>query len=80
MIDVPGAPASYSRDTPVRAVDYLRQHPLPGPIFNESGIGSYLIWAVGERLPVFIDPRVELFPPALWHDYMTCLLYTSRCV
>lgn len=71
VIDVPGAPASYSRDTPVRAVDYLRQHPLPGPIFNESGIGSYLIWAVGERLPVFIDPRVELFPPALWHDYMT---------
>ncbi|MBN1888005.1 MAG: hypothetical protein JW850_08435 [Thermoflexales bacterium] len=57
-----------SPGTPVAAAEYLRQHP-GGRLFNEMGYGSYLIWALPEQ-PVFIDPRVELYPPEQWRDYL----------
>jgi hypothetical protein len=68
--DVPGAPRLFERDTPVAAVEYLRSHPSEGRLFNELGYGSYVIWALGPSIPVFIDTRIELFPPALWHEYL----------
>jgi len=55
-------------ETPVEAVEYLRDHP-GGKIFNEMGYGSYLIWALPEQ-GVFIDPRVELYPYEQWEDYI----------
>jgi hypothetical protein len=65
--DLPGAPQLYSADTPVGAAEYLRRTP-GGRLFNDMAYGSYLIWAVPDQ-PVFVDPRVELFPLALWQDY-----------
>ncbi len=56
-----------STQTPVSSADYLRAHP-GGHLFNEMGYGSYFIWAVPDQ-GVFIDPRVELYPYALWQDY-----------
>ena len=56
--------------TPVAAAAYLTAHPAPGTHFNDVGIGSYLMWARGSEQPLFIDPRVELFPRSLWDDYM----------
>ncbi len=53
--------------TPLEAARYLQAHP-GGKLFNEMGYGSYLIWAVPEQ-PVFIDPRVELYPYEQWLDY-----------
>lgn len=32
--------------------------------------GSYLIWTLPEP-EVFVDTRVELYPLALWEDYLT---------
>ena len=55
-------------ETPIQAVEYLRDHP-GGKIFNEMGYGSYLIWALPEQ-GVFIDPRVELYPLEQWEDYI----------
>jgi hypothetical protein len=55
--------------TPVEAVERLRADP-GGRLFNEVGFGSYLIWALPEQ-PVFIDGRIELFPAAIWQDYLT---------
>lgn len=43
---------------PVHAVEYLRQHPIPGPMLNNYGFGGYLIDA-GYR--TFIDGRADLF-------------------
>jgi hypothetical protein len=54
----------------VAATDYLRAHPDTGRLFNYMGYGSYLIWAVGDTTAVFIDPRIELYPLALWQDYL----------
>lgn len=67
---VPGAPGLFSADTPVAATAYLRAHPSSGRLFNEMGYGSYLDWALFPATQVFIDPRIELYPSALWQDYV----------
>jgi hypothetical protein len=69
-VDMPGAPMLFSASTPVGAVEYLRATPCTGPMFNELGYGSYMAWALYPQAQAFIDPRVELFPLALWNDYI----------
>lgn len=68
--DLPGAPGMFSADTPVAAAEYLRAHPIDGRLFNEMGYGSYLDWALYPATQVFVDPRVELYPLAIWQDYL----------
>jgi hypothetical protein len=41
---------------PVRAVEYLHQHHLPGPIFNNYAFGGYLVWSNDK---VFVDGRSD---------------------
>jgi len=45
---------------PSRAVNYLRSHPLQGPLFNTYGYGGYLIAYLPEQ-KVFIDGRGDLY-------------------
>jgi hypothetical protein len=68
--DLPGAPELFSAETPVAAAEYLRAHPIEGRLFNEMGYGSYLDWALYPTAQVFVDPRIELYPPATWQDYL----------
>ena len=49
-----------AREFPARAVSYLKQHPVAGPMYNTYGFGGYLIWALPER-KVFIDGRGDLY-------------------
>lgn len=56
-------------ETPVQAVAFLRDLGLPGRVFHSESYGSYMIWASPE-VPVFIDTRIELYPPAQWGDYL----------
>lgn len=46
--------------SPVKAVEFMQQHHLRGPIINEYGFGGYLIWAAPEY-PVFVDGRTDIF-------------------
>ncbi|MGH9682734.1 MAG: hypothetical protein ACRD4S_03865 [Candidatus Acidiferrales bacterium] len=46
---------------PVHAVAYLNAHPVPSPMFNEYGLGGYLVWARGPEHKVFVDGRSELY-------------------
>lgn len=46
---------------PSRAVEYIRQHSTPGPMFNNYGFGGYLIWSLGPEHKVFIDGRSEVY-------------------
>ena len=45
---------------PVKALEYLRAHPISGNMLNEYQFGGYLIWAAPEH-PVFIDGRADLY-------------------
>ncbi len=57
-------------ETPVAAVEFLRTEPQrPQHLFHTLGTGSYIIWALPDQ-PVFIDPRIELYPLAQWRDYI----------
>lgn len=53
---------------PVQAVAYLRDHAVPGPMFDSYGFGGYLVWS-GQR--VFIDGRSEIYENgAVLQDYV----------
>jgi hypothetical protein len=60
---------------PKGAVDYLRQHPAPGPLFNEYFWGGYLIQSLAPQQKVFIDGRADVYEDnGVFSDY---LLITS---
>ena len=46
---------------PVRAVEYLRQHPAPAHLFNSYGYGGFLIWQMADQSKVFIDGRADIY-------------------
>src|ERR1700730_2867194 len=53
---------------PVRALEYMRQHPVPAPMLNTYGFGGYLVWA-GQK--VFIDGRGDVYERGgVLSDYM----------
>jgi hypothetical protein len=53
---------------PVHALEYIRQHPVPGPMFNSYGFGGYMVEA---GYKTFIDGRSELFEQTgVLDDYM----------
>jgi hypothetical protein len=65
------SPAVVSKNTPIVATDWLKQHPdLPDPLFNDYVYGSYLIYAIPER-PVWIDTRFYPYPEEQWEDYLS---------
>jgi hypothetical protein len=46
--------------SPVKAVEFIKTHHLPGRMLNEYVYGGYLIWAAPEH-PVFVDGRADVF-------------------
>lgn len=67
----PGEDLWLTDQTGIAAVDFMEQQGLQGPLFNELGRGSYLIWRLGPAQPVFIDPRFELYAVEHFEDYLT---------
>jgi putative Ca2+/H+ antiporter (TMEM165/GDT1 family) len=45
---------------PAAAVEYVRAHRLPGPLYNHFDWGGYLIWALPDY-PVGLDGRTNLY-------------------
>lgn len=50
-----------AREFPVGAVEYVRQHHVPVPMFNTYNFGGYLVWALSPKRKVFIDGRGEIY-------------------
>lgn len=62
------APPVNSGTTPVKAVEWLAQHPeLPGELWSDFTFSTYLTWALPER-KVFMTNRFEDFPPAQFEE------------
>ena len=51
-----------------QAVDFFQNNNLPGPIFNDIGIGSYLEWKLYPAQKAFSDNRPEAYPVSFWRD------------
>ena len=50
-----------ARQFPVNAVQYLKEHPAPEPMYNNYGFGGYLVWSRGPEHKVFIDGRGDVY-------------------
>ena len=48
------------KNSPVKAVDFIKTHHLSGPMLNDYTDGGYLIWAMPEH-PVFVDGRGDVY-------------------
>lgn len=60
-----------AKQYPVQAVRYVKEHPIPGRMFNEYFFGGYLVWSRAPEHKVFIDGRGNLYEPAgVFADYM----------
>jgi hypothetical protein len=53
-----------ARDFPAQAVRYLREHPIPGRMFNDYKFGGYLVWTLTPQHKVFIDGRGDIYEEA----------------
>jgi hypothetical protein len=56
--------------SPVRAVEFIKQNHLRGPLLNDHAYGGYLMWAAPEY-PVFIDSRTDVYVwTGVWDRYL----------
>jgi hypothetical protein len=58
--DTRGLDAAMSSVFPVKAVNFLRQNPQPGPLYNTFDWGGFLTWYMPDY-PVAIDGRTDLY-------------------
>lgn len=58
--DMQGLDAAISSQFPVKAVNFLRQNPQPGPLYNTFDWGGFLTWYMPDY-PVAIDGRTDLY-------------------
>lgn len=59
---------------PVQAVRYIRNHTLPGRMFNDYAFGGYLVWTRAPGHKVFIDGRGDVFEEAgVFSDYIDAI-------
>ena len=74
---VRGIKDSVSKDTPVAAVAWLREHPPSGLVFNIFEWGDYLIWDGPPDVKVFVTSQAHLVPREIWRDYMSVINLSS---
>lgn len=56
---------------PVKAADWLEQHPQSGNGYNEFSWGGYLLYRLWPEQKVFIDGQTDFYGEQLTRDYMT---------
>jgi hypothetical protein len=53
---------------PTEAADFVALRTRSGRIINEFSWGGYLAWRLGDKYPVLLDGRTQLYPPQLWRQ------------
>lgn len=51
-----------------RAVDFVKQNKVQGPMFNNFDIGGYLIWQLYPQEKVFVDNRPEAYSVKFFNE------------
>jgi hypothetical protein len=59
-----------ARMLPCFPTEFLDRTAVPQKLFNSYGMGGYLLYHLGTRLPVFIDGRLDVYDPKVWADYL----------
>jgi len=61
----------FTETSPVKAVEFIREHPLNVPMYNEYAWGGYLIHDLYPQQKVFIDGRADFYEYAgVFSDYL----------
>ncbi|MGA7192048.1 MAG: hypothetical protein WBW94_00345, partial [Anaerolineales bacterium] len=61
-------PAEVNKNVPSGAVQWLKENPTNGHLFNSYNWGGYLTWSLPQS-PVFIDGRADLYGNDLINDW-----------
>ena len=69
------SPSSFLSDAPTGVVTTLRAQAAGSRVFGLQAWGSWFELEAPGQL-VFLDSRIELYPPALWQDYST--MYNAK--
>jgi hypothetical protein len=77
LYELPG-----SLETPFRfpsgAADFLEDHPLPGPIFNELRFGGYLAYRLYPETLPFVDGRMILRDADFYREFLSVVDFPER--
>lgn len=68
-------PGPFLEDAPIGVAAQVRAEPDGSRVFGPQVWGSWFERAAPNQL-VFLDSRIELYPPPLWQDYVT--MYNAR--
>ena len=58
---------------PLRAVDFLTQHPVPSPLFTNDAWGGYFIYREWPGVQVVVDDRHDMYGSAYMRNYFNIL-------
>ena len=67
---VENQPAVEAQKFPTAAVEFMRVHKSPQPVYNEYHWGGYLIWKLYPDYRVFIDGRADVYGDAFFEEFM----------
>jgi hypothetical protein len=69
------------RRQPQGAVEYIRTHAVPTPMFNDPDWGGYLIESLGPANKVFMDGRIDIYEySGVFADYLRIMLATPQAL
>ena len=70
-------PKEVDKDMPVKAIQWLKENPSDGRLFNSYNWGGYLTWTLPERA-VFIDGRADLYGSELIDQWWQVIYGTQQ--
>jgi hypothetical protein len=63
---------------PVQAVDWLKEHPQQGNVFNHFPWGGYLLYRMWPEQQVFIDGQTDFYGEKLTREYESVITLSSE--
>jgi hypothetical protein len=63
-------PSVFAHEFPEAAVEFMRIHRPPQPVYNEYGWGGYLIWKLYPDYRVYIDGRADVYGDAYVEEFL----------